>query len=82
MSTGCLFLQKRYYGRLIDYVYHIYPNELKIKDTTDTVKSTSYLALFQFIDNEGRLNSKLYDKRDDFNFPIANVPFLSSNIPA
>jgi hypothetical protein len=25
---------------------------------------------------------KLYDKRDDFNFPIVNFPFLSSNIPA
>jgi hypothetical protein len=25
---------------------------------------------------------KLYDKRDDFNFPIANFPFICSNIPA
>ena len=28
------------------------------------------------------MNSKLYDKRDDFDFPIVNFPFLSSNIPA
>ena len=33
-------------------------------------------------DNEGRLKTKLYDKRDDFSFPIVNFPFLSSNIPA
>ena len=26
--------------------------------------------------------SKLYDKRDDFNFPIVNFPFMCSNIPA
>ena len=26
--------------------------------------------------------SKLYDKRDDFSFPIVNFPFLCSNIPA
>ena len=25
---------------------------------------------------------KLYDKRDDFNFPIVNFPFTCSNIPA
>ena len=65
-----------------DYVEHIYPIELEIKDTTDTVKSASYLDLHLEIDNEGRLKTKLYDKRDDFSFPIVNFPFLSSNIPA
>ena len=30
---------------------------------------------------DGRLNTKIYDKRDDFNFPIVNFPFLCSNIP-
>jgi hypothetical protein len=30
----------------------------------------------------GRLRTKLYDKRDDFNFPIVNFPFVCSNIPA
>jgi hypothetical protein len=34
------------------------------------------------IDREGRLRTKLYDKKDDFNFPIVNFPFISSNIPA
>ena len=27
------------------------------------------------------LKSKLYDKRDDFSFPIVNYPFIDSNIP-
>ena len=27
------------------------------------------------------LRTKLYDKRDDFNFPIVNFPFICSNIP-
>ena len=65
-----------------DYLHRIYPNELKVKDTTDTLKSTSYLHLHLEIDNRGRLKTKLYDKRDDFTFPIANFPFISSNIPA
>jgi hypothetical protein len=34
------------------------------------------------IDNNGRLRTKLYDKKDDFNFPIVNFPFICSNIPA
>ena len=34
------------------------------------------------IEIEDRLRAKLYDKRDDFNFPIVNFPFMCSNIPA
>ena len=30
----------------------------------------------------GKLSTRLYDKRDDFNFHIVNFPFLSSNIPS
>ena len=33
-------------------------------------------------DKEGRLKTKLYDIRDDFNFPIVNFSFICSNIPA
>ena len=32
--------------------------------------------------NSNRLYTKLYDKRDDFNFHIVNFPFLSSDIPS
>jgi hypothetical protein len=34
------------------------------------------------IDSDGWLRTKHYDKRDDFNFPIVNFPFICSNIPA
>jgi hypothetical protein len=34
------------------------------------------------IDSVSRLGTKLYDKRDYFNFPIVNCPFICSNIPA
>jgi hypothetical protein len=40
------------------------------------------MKYFVEIDNGGRLKTKLYDKRDDFTFPIINFPFISSNIPA
>ena len=47
-----------------------------------TDRSASYLDLHLEIDNEGRLRTKLYDKRDDFNFPIVFFPVICSNIPA
>ena len=65
-----------------DYVQVIYPKELEIKDTTDKLSFSSYLDLRLEIDNRGRLSTKLYDKRDDFTFPIVNFPFLCGNIPA
>jgi hypothetical protein len=69
-------------SRFGDFVDRIYPTELEIKDTTDTDRSTSYLDLHLEIDSEGRIRTKLYDKRDDFNFPIVNIPFICSNIPS
>ena len=41
-----------------------------------------FVCLIDGVDSEGRLRTKLYDKRDDFNFPIVNFPFICSNIPA
>ena len=69
-------------SRFGDFVDHIYPIELEIKDTTDTDTSASYLDLHLESDSEWRLRTKLYNKRDDFNFPIVNIPFICSNIPA
>ena len=55
-----------------DFVDRIYLIELEIKDTTDTDRSASCVDL----------RTKLYDKRDDFNIPIVNFPFICSNIAA
>ena len=43
--------------------------------------SASYFDLHLGINSEGRLRTKLYDKRDDFNFAIVNCPFTCSTIP-
>jgi hypothetical protein len=55
-----------------DFNLTTYPTELEIKDTTDTNGSASYLDTPIEIECEGRLRTKLYDKKDDFNFPIVN----------
>jgi hypothetical protein len=67
---------------LNNYVDCIYPIEAEIKDTTDTDGSASCLDPHLEIDSGGRLRTKHYDKRDDFNFPTVNFPFISITIPA
>ena len=69
-------------SRFGDFGDRIYPIELEIKDNTDTEMTAPYLDLHLEIDSEGRLRTKLYDNRDDFNFPIVNFPCICSNIPA
>jgi hypothetical protein len=65
-----------------DFVDRIDINPIKheIKDTTYTDRSASYLDIHLEIESERRLRTKLYDKRDDFNFLIVNFPFVCSNI--
>ena len=65
-----------------NYLGHMYPAELEIKDTTESNTSASYLDLLLSIGRDGQLHTFFYDKRDDFNFHITNFPFLSSNIPS
>jgi len=58
------------------------PVELLVKDTTVSPNPASYLDLYIEHDIYGTLTTKLYDKRDDFNFPIVKYPFLGSKIPS
>jgi hypothetical protein len=66
-------------SRFGDFVDRIYPIEFEIKNTTDTDRSVSYNDLHLEIDSRDRLRRKPYDKRDDFNVPIVNFPFICSN---
>ena len=72
----------RYEYSLNNYVERIYPIEPEIKDTTDTDRPASYLDIHLEMDSEGRLRTKLNDKRDDFNLTIVNFAFIRSTIPA
>jgi hypothetical protein len=64
-----------------DFVDRIYPISIEIKDITDTDRSASYLDLHLETESEGRLITKLYDKRDNFNCYLIFL-FICSNIPA
>ena len=78
-TDDVLSLNNSRYGVFVD---RISPIDLEIKATTDTDRSALYLDLHLEIDSKWRLRMKLYDKRDDFNFPIVKFPFICSNIPA
>ena len=51
-------------------------------ETTDTASSASFLDIYLEFDDSGQISTKIYDKRDDFNFKIINFPNMCSNIPA
>ena len=69
-------------SRFAEFLPLIYPPELEVKETTETASSASFLDLYLEFDDCGQLGTKMYDKRDDFNFKIINFPNMCSNIPA
>ena len=69
-------------SRFAEFLPLIYPPEQEVKETTDTASSASFLDLYLKFDDSGQIGTKIYDKRDDFNFKIINFPNVCSNIPA
>ena len=61
-------------------VSQIYPSELQLNkaNTSDTV--AIFLDLHLSISNDS-ISTKMYDKRDDFDFEIVNFPFLDGDVP-
>ena len=65
-----------------DYVKEIYPSQFTVEKANTYDDLANYLDLTFIIESNNRLYTKLYDKRDDFDFHIVNFAFLSSNIPS
>ena len=61
-------------------VDQIYPTELHLNKTNSSDTKAPFLDLNSSITN-GIVSSKIYDKRDDFNFEIANFLFLDGDVP-
>ena len=61
-------------------VQRIYPNELQLKkaNASDTEAAFLDLNLSIYYDI---VSTKIYDKRDDFDFDIINFPFLDDDVP-
>ena len=65
--TSCQYLEKM--------VGQIYPTDLQLNEANSSDTEALFLDFNLSITN-GIVSSKIYDKRDDFNFEIVNFPFL------
>ena len=61
-------------------VNRIYPPELQLNKANTADTEAPFLDLHLSISN-GFVSSKIYDKRDDFDFDIVNFPFLDGDVP-
>ena len=85
-NSGAIF---RYQDDLINFenynvhnddIIKMYPKEMVIKNTNVYANKVTYLDLDITINNN-IYTYKLYDKRNDFSFPIIKYPDLAGNIP-
>ena len=63
-----------------EMVGQIYPTELQLNKENSSDTEAPFLDLNLSITN-GIVSSKIYDKRDDFNFEIINYSFLDGDVP-
>ena len=61
-------------------VNQIYPPELQLNKANTTDTEAPFLDLHLSI-ADGFVSSKIYDKRDDFDFDTVNFPFLDVDVP-
>ena len=66
-----------YFDQLVDLIY---PTELQLSRANSSDTEVPFLDLNLCISN-GTVSTKIYDKRDDFDFDIVNFPFLDCDVP-
>ena len=66
-----------YFDLMVD---RIYPTELQLNRANSSDTEAPLLDLNLCISN-GTVSTKIYDKRDDFDFDIVNFAFLDGDVP-
>ena len=61
-------------------VNHIHPSELQLNKANVSDTKASFLDLHLSI-SDGFIKTKIFDKRDDFDFDIVNFSFLDGDVP-
>ena len=61
-------------------VSQIYPSELQLNKASTSDTEAAFLGLHLSISND-IVCTKIYDKRDDFDFEIVNFPILDGDVP-
>ena len=59
-------------------VSQIYPSEVQLNKANTSDTEATFLDLHLSISND-IVSTKIYDKRDDFDFEIVNFPFLDGS---
>ena len=61
-------------------ISQIYPSELQLNKVNASDTEAAFLDLHLSISND-IVSTKIYDKRDDFDFEIVNFPSLNGDVP-
>ena len=61
-------------------VGQIYPSEFQLNKANTSDTEAAFLDLHLSISKD-IVSTKIYDKRDDFDFGIVNFPFLNGDVP-
>ena len=61
-------------------VNHGYPSELQLNKANVSNTEASFLGLHLSL-SDGFVKTKIYDKRDNFDFDNVNLPFLDGDVP-
>ena len=72
-----LNINKVYFDNMLS---QIYPSELQLNKANTSDTEAAFLDLQLSISNN-IVSTKIYDKRDDFDFDIVNFPFLDGDVP-
>ena len=72
-----LTIDNIYFDQMVD---QIFPTELQLNRANSSDTEAPFLDLNLCISN-GTVSTKIYDKRDDFDFDIVNFPFLDGDVP-
>ena len=57
--------------KFLDYLKEIYPSQPTVEKANKSDHLADYLDLTFIIDSGGKLSTRLYDKRDDFDFHLS-----------
>ena len=66
-----------YFDNMVSQIYH---SELLLNKANTSDTEVAFLDLHLSISND-IVSTKIYDKRDDFDFEIVNFPFLDGDVP-
>ena len=83
LSRNCRYvddLNNMNYLHFSNLIRSIYPPDLLMERSGDDNKSVNYLDINISMNNSGHVATKLYNKLDDFNFPVVMYTFPNSNI--